>query len=178
MLERKHIKNICQLVKQFVHIFQARSILMLATREMEERLKTPTGSDLSSPTLQTEQYSPSTGLSMKRSLQRFLQKRKNRIQATSPYWKVYCIGEKKNYLVKFLQNSFVSKADSMGWTSFCKKIKYWHGLLNGGPQNYKMDIKHGSRLSIYILFISLVPKVNTLVPPLVGSMGLVNYLFN
>ncbi|KAK4589205.1 hypothetical protein RGQ29_019981 [Quercus rubra] len=65
--------------------FQARSILMLATREMEERLKTPTGSDLSSPTLQTEQYSPSTGLSMKRSLQRFLQKRKNRIQATSPY---------------------------------------------------------------------------------------------
>ncbi|KAL0011678.1 protein TIFY 5A-like [Quercus lobata] len=65
--------------------FQARSILLLATREMEERLKTPTGSDLSSPTLQTEQYSPSTGLSMKRSLQRFLQKRKNRIQATSPY---------------------------------------------------------------------------------------------
>nr|XP_023885500.1 protein TIFY 5A [Quercus suber]POE69529.1 protein tify 5a [Quercus suber] len=65
--------------------FQARSILLLATREMEERLKTPTGSDLSSPTLQTEVYSPSTGLSMKRSLQRFLQKRKNRIQATSPY---------------------------------------------------------------------------------------------
>ncbi|KAF3965640.1 hypothetical protein ACB098_05G126600 [Castanea mollissima] len=64
---------------------QARSILMLATREMEERLKTPTGSDLSSPTMQTEQYSPSTGLSMKRSLQRFLQKRKNRLQATSPY---------------------------------------------------------------------------------------------
>ncbi|XP_050287676.1 protein TIFY 5A [Quercus robur] len=74
--------------------FQARSILLLATREMEERLKTPTGSDwlktptgsdLSSPTLQTEKYSPCTGLSMKRSLQRFLQKRKNRIQATSPY---------------------------------------------------------------------------------------------
>ncbi|KAB1222600.1 Protein TIFY 5A [Morella rubra] len=65
---------------------QARAILLLATREMEERLKTPTsGSEPSSPILQSPLCSPSTGLSMKRSLQRFLQKRKNRIQATSPY---------------------------------------------------------------------------------------------
>ncbi|GMY37936.1 protein TIFY 5A-like [Fagus crenata] len=63
--------------------FQARSILLLATREMEERLRTPTGSEPSSPNLQS--YSPTTGLSMKMSLQRFLQKRKCRIQATSPY---------------------------------------------------------------------------------------------
>lgn len=65
------------------YMFQARSILLLANREMEERLRTPTGSEPSSPNLQS--YSPTTGLSMKRSLQRFLQKRKCRIQATSPY---------------------------------------------------------------------------------------------
>lgn len=70
--------------------FQARSILLLANREMEESvlMKTPSGSsEPSSPTLQSQVYSPTTpsGLSMKRSLQRFLQKRKNRIQATSPY---------------------------------------------------------------------------------------------
>ncbi|XVE88398.1 hypothetical protein DITRI_Ditri19aG0066800 [Diplodiscus trichospermus] len=64
---------------------QARAILMLARREMDERIKTPRGSEPASPTLQSQLHSPSTGLSMKRSLQRFLQKRKNRIQATSPY---------------------------------------------------------------------------------------------
>ncbi|XP_061373844.1 protein TIFY 5A-like [Gastrolobium bilobum] len=60
---------------------QARYILMHANKEMEQRMKTPTGSEPSSPNL----YSPGTGLSMKRSLQRFLQKRKNRIQEASPY---------------------------------------------------------------------------------------------
>ncbi|XWS18649.1 hypothetical protein CRYUN_Cryun32bG0062900 [Craigia yunnanensis] len=65
---------------------QARAILMLASREIDERIKTPTtGSELTSPTLQSQLHSPSAGLSMKRSLQRFLQKRKSRIQATSPY---------------------------------------------------------------------------------------------
>ncbi|TKY59805.1 TIFY 5A [Spatholobus suberectus] len=66
---------------------QARSILMLANKEMEKRVMTPTGSEPSSPILQSphNMYSPGTGLSMKRSLQRFLQKRKNRVQETSPY---------------------------------------------------------------------------------------------
>ncbi|XP_022720271.1 protein TIFY 5A-like [Durio zibethinus] len=65
---------------------QARAILMLANREnMDERIKTPTGSAPASPTLSPQLYSPSAGLSMKKSLQRFLQKRKNRIQAASPY---------------------------------------------------------------------------------------------
>ncbi|GKU92596.1 hypothetical protein SLEP1_g6305 [Rubroshorea leprosula] len=67
---------------------QARAILTMATREiMGERmnLKTPTGTDPVSPTLPFQVYSPSAGVSMKRSLQRFLQKRKNRIQTTFPY---------------------------------------------------------------------------------------------
>uniref|UniRef100_A0A5B7AIU0 Protein TIFY n=1 Tax=Davidia involucrata TaxID=16924 RepID=A0A5B7AIU0_DAVIN len=59
---------------------QARAIIMHASREMEEKMKTPP----SSPLLQSQLYSP-IGLSMKRSLQQFLQKRKHRIQATSPY---------------------------------------------------------------------------------------------
>ncbi|XP_073030565.1 protein TIFY 5A-like [Primulina eburnea] len=56
---------------------QARAIILLASREMEE--KSP-GSKLNSPLC-----SPTTGLYMKRSLQRFLQKRKTRSQETSPY---------------------------------------------------------------------------------------------
>ncbi|XWS19858.1 hypothetical protein CRYUN_Cryun31cG0052600 [Craigia yunnanensis] len=64
---------------------QARAILMLANLKMDETIKTPTGSEPASPTLSSQLYSPSAGLSMKKSLQRFLQKRKNRIQATSPY---------------------------------------------------------------------------------------------
>ncbi|KAK2965288.1 hypothetical protein RJ640_004157 [Escallonia rubra] len=63
---------------------QARAIIMLASQEKEEKSKTPTGSKPSSPLIQSPLYSP-TGLSMKRSLQRFLQKRKHRTQATSPY---------------------------------------------------------------------------------------------
>ncbi|XP_009778558.1 protein TIFY 5A-like [Nicotiana sylvestris] len=60
---------------------QAREIIYLASRETEEKTKIPSPiSEAPSPLLQTQ-----TGLSMKRSLQRFLQKRKNRIQETSPY---------------------------------------------------------------------------------------------
>ncbi|XP_060181714.1 protein TIFY 5A [Lycium barbarum] len=60
---------------------QARAIIHLASREMEEKTKTPSSVlEPPSPLLQSQ-----TGISMKRSLQRFLQKRKNRIQATSPY---------------------------------------------------------------------------------------------
>ncbi|XP_077253875.1 jasmonate-zim-domain protein 8 [Tasmannia lanceolata] len=58
---------------------QARAILHLAKREMDQQLKTR----------ESEPFSPlghhAPGLSMKRSLQRFLQKRKTRIQETSPY---------------------------------------------------------------------------------------------
>ncbi|XP_062096545.1 protein TIFY 5A [Humulus lupulus] len=72
--------------------FQARAIILLASREMEDRLKTPTAamattpvSEPCSPSVQSPIYSPTAALSMKRSLQRFLQKRKHRAQATSPY---------------------------------------------------------------------------------------------
>ncbi|CAI8617343.1 unnamed protein product [Vicia faba] len=66
---------------------QARSILMLANKEMEERVRTPSGSssEPSSPAVFTNLYSPGTSHSMKKSLQRFLEKRKNRIQEASPY---------------------------------------------------------------------------------------------
>ncbi|KAK4706999.1 hypothetical protein R3W88_033438 [Solanum pinnatisectum] len=57
---------------------QAKAIIYLASRGMEvEKNKM---SDPSSPLLQ-----PQTGLFMKRSLQGFLQKRKRRVQETSPY---------------------------------------------------------------------------------------------
>ncbi|XP_050234103.1 protein TIFY 5A-like [Mercurialis annua] len=70
---------------------QAREILLLASREMDDKLRTPiatpsetpSDSEFASPTFPL--CSPSTGLSMKRSIQRFLQKRKQRAQATSPY---------------------------------------------------------------------------------------------
>ncbi|KAL3360857.1 hypothetical protein AABB24_014013 [Solanum stoloniferum] len=57
---------------------QAKAIIYLASRGMKE--KTNKMSEPSLPLLQ-----PQTGLFMKRSLQGFLQKRKNRVQATSPY---------------------------------------------------------------------------------------------
>ncbi|MBA0557886.1 hypothetical protein Golob_014928 [Gossypium lobatum] len=68
----------------------ARAILMRANRETDQKIKTPTGSEPDSPTSSSSTSpsrlcSPNAGLSMKKSLQRFLQKRKNRIQATSPY---------------------------------------------------------------------------------------------
>ncbi|KAF3449945.1 hypothetical protein FNV43_RR06024 [Rhamnella rubrinervis] len=86
---------------------QARAILFYASREMEEKMMTmrtpkyddaeyspaptptptttptPTGSSTSTV---VQMSSPTAaGLSMKRSLQRFLQKRKHRVHATSPY---------------------------------------------------------------------------------------------
>ncbi|CAJ1962170.1 unnamed protein product [Sphenostylis stenocarpa] len=67
---------------------QAKSILMLANRKLEERVRTASGSEPSSPTVMqspTQLHSPGTALSMRKSLQRFLQKRKNRVQEASPY---------------------------------------------------------------------------------------------
>ncbi|WVY93223.1 hypothetical protein V8G54_032311 [Vigna mungo] len=67
---------------------QAKSILMLANGKLEERMRTGSGSEASSPTLlqsPNQLYSPGSGLSMRKSLQRFLLKRKNRVQEASPY---------------------------------------------------------------------------------------------
>ncbi|KAF8413563.1 hypothetical protein HHK36_001554 [Tetracentron sinense] len=63
---------------------QARAIIWLASRKIEERMNTPRSESVSSSLQSQVLYRPS-GLSMKRSLQGFLQKRKKRIQATSPY---------------------------------------------------------------------------------------------
>ncbi|XP_057948988.1 protein TIFY 5A-like [Malania oleifera] len=68
---------------------QARAIILLARQEMEERMisrKPTTAQALEpmSPSLQPQLHSP-TGLSMKRSLQRFLQTRRHRVQATAPH---------------------------------------------------------------------------------------------
>ncbi|XP_052179453.1 protein TIFY 5A [Diospyros lotus] len=73
---------------------QARAIIMEASREMEE-MRSPVTPESSPSTLdnnnnynnipQSPMCSPNANLSMKRSLQRFLQKRKNRLSATSPY---------------------------------------------------------------------------------------------
>ncbi|XP_049372598.1 protein TIFY 5A-like [Solanum verrucosum] len=67
-----------QFVVSHVTQLQAKAIIYRASREMEE--KTNKMSEPSSPLLQTQ-----TGRFMNKSLQRFLQKRKNRIQTTSPY---------------------------------------------------------------------------------------------
>ncbi|KAL0442507.1 UNVERIFIED_CONTAM: protein TIFY 5A [Sesamum latifolium] len=77
---------------------QARSIISLARREMEDQKSKSSwsGSEPSSPVLinspihNNSRTSGSgsgsgSGLSMKRSLQSFLQKRKSRVQAISPY---------------------------------------------------------------------------------------------
>lgn len=79
--EKKFITGV-----MWINCIQAWSILMIANKEMEERVRTPSGSEPYSPTLQSPQnmLSPGTSLSMKRSLQSFLQKRKNRIQEASP----------------------------------------------------------------------------------------------
>jgi len=62
---------------------------MLANRiKVQEKVMAPIGSEPSTPTIVQsphQLYSPGPGLSMKRSLQRFLQKRKNRVQEASPY---------------------------------------------------------------------------------------------
>ncbi|KAG9149756.1 hypothetical protein Leryth_012448 [Lithospermum erythrorhizon] len=62
---------------------QARSIISLASQEMEDRSLISSSSP-TTPLVQSLTPSP-TGLSMKRSLKRFLEKRKNRAQAASPY---------------------------------------------------------------------------------------------
>ncbi|GJW83665.1 protein TIFY 5A [Tanacetum coccineum] len=66
---------------------QARAIIKVASGEIDEKWASRTPcSQASSPLIVSPSPSPSTGaLSMKRSLQRFLQKRHHRIQATSPY---------------------------------------------------------------------------------------------
>ncbi|KAL0398323.1 UNVERIFIED_CONTAM: protein TIFY 5A [Sesamum radiatum] len=76
---------------------QARSIISLARREMEdEKSKSSSGGSgsgsepsspvlMSSPIHNNSRTSSGGGLSMKRSLQSFLQKRKSRVQAISPY---------------------------------------------------------------------------------------------
>ncbi|KAK4399368.1 protein TIFY 5A [Sesamum angolense] len=75
---------------------QARSIISLARREMEdEKSKSSlggSGSEPSSPLLisspihnSSQTRGNGSGLSMKRSLQSFLQKRRSRVQAISPY---------------------------------------------------------------------------------------------
>ncbi|XP_030552417.1 protein TIFY 5A-like [Rhodamnia argentea] len=72
---------------------QARAILVFASREMQQRMTaTVAVTDPQQPNSPSrrpppaELHSPTdTGLSMKRSLQRFLQKRKLRYRATSPY---------------------------------------------------------------------------------------------
>ncbi|CAL5183728.1 unnamed protein product [Lathyrus oleraceus] len=69
--------------------FQAKSILLLANKKVQEMVKTPTGSEPSTPAIVESPHQlyspPGPALSMKMSLQRFLQKRKNRIQQASPY---------------------------------------------------------------------------------------------
>lgn len=65
---------------------QARSIILLASQEIEAEKLPKT--EPSSPILmlKSQMYKENTGLSMKiRSLQQFLQKRRRRIQASSPY---------------------------------------------------------------------------------------------
>ncbi|KAF8007608.1 hypothetical protein BT93_K1573 [Corymbia citriodora subsp. variegata] len=61
--------------------FQARAIIWLASREVESR------AGLSPPSKKTHLlWGPSSpGLSMKRSLQRFLQERRKRARAMAPY---------------------------------------------------------------------------------------------
>ncbi|CAH8380803.1 unnamed protein product [Eruca vesicaria subsp. sativa] len=66
---------------------QAKSIISIASREMVER-SFPDGSDPRNRSTRLNHYHqqlPNPKASMKRSLQSFLQKRKIRIQADSPY---------------------------------------------------------------------------------------------
>ncbi|KAK4440177.1 protein TIFY 5A [Sesamum alatum] len=74
---------------------QARSIISLASREMEDEKRKilslgrgssePCSPDISPIDQSCRKSSSGSGLSMKRSLQSFLQKRKSRVQAISPY---------------------------------------------------------------------------------------------
>ncbi|XP_060169079.1 protein TIFY 5A-like [Lycium barbarum] len=62
---------------------QALAILWHARREMEEKYSI-SGSNSRTPYLQFQLHSP-YGLSLRKSLQRFLQKRRGRIQTATPY---------------------------------------------------------------------------------------------
>ncbi|XP_049377801.1 protein TIFY 5A-like [Solanum stenotomum] len=68
-----------KLVVSHVTDLQAKAIIYLASRETEEKTNKTSSpmSEPSSPLLQPQ--------TVKKSLQRFLQKRKNRIETTSPY---------------------------------------------------------------------------------------------
>ncbi|KAL3360859.1 hypothetical protein AABB24_014015 [Solanum stoloniferum] len=68
-----------KLVVSHVTDLQAKAIIYLASREIEEKTNKTSSpmSEPSSPLLQPQ--------TVKKSLQRFLQKRKNRIETTSPY---------------------------------------------------------------------------------------------
>ncbi|KAL2461039.1 Jasmonate ZIM-domain protein 11b [Abeliophyllum distichum] len=63
---------------------QAIAILWLARMEMEEKLN-KSRTSVASPYMQFQLHPTTRGLSLKKSLQKFLQKRKDRIQATMPY---------------------------------------------------------------------------------------------
>ncbi|XP_068334438.1 protein TIFY 5A-like [Pyrus communis] len=63
---------------------QARAIILLATREMRGGGTSSRWSSAVLLALRSQIYGP-PGVSMKRSLRRFLQKRKQRSQAASPY---------------------------------------------------------------------------------------------
>nr|QZL14045.1 jasmonate ZIM-domain protein 6 [Mentha canadensis] len=62
---------------------QARAIISVARREAEEK-KAP-GTPCSAAAMNSPVYSAASGMSMKRSLQRFLEKRKSRALSISPY---------------------------------------------------------------------------------------------
>ncbi|XP_010478391.1 PREDICTED: protein TIFY 5A-like [Camelina sativa] len=68
---------------------QAKSIISMANRDMEEKSSSINGSDFPNKSTQFHhnhyQLPPNPKASMKRSLQNFLHKRKIRIQASSPY---------------------------------------------------------------------------------------------
>ncbi|CDP06840.1 unnamed protein product [Coffea canephora] len=61
---------------------QAIIILWLARREVDDKLSSFTGAV---PSIMKVQLHSSSGLSLRKSLQRFLQKRKDRIQSATPY---------------------------------------------------------------------------------------------
>ncbi|KAI3800748.1 hypothetical protein L1987_28842 [Smallanthus sonchifolius] len=63
---------------------QAMTIIKVASEEMDDKWRRRVESEPCSPLISPLTYSQG-GLSMKRSLQRFLQKRKHRIESTSPY---------------------------------------------------------------------------------------------
>lgn len=64
---------------------QARAILMLASHQTEQRMRKEVVTQPLPVSFQQRLCSPVNGVSMKRSLRRFLQKRKLKAQARAPY---------------------------------------------------------------------------------------------